>query len=262
MAAQRALVSIGLAGTLGSRAIASIAPTIERAGFHALWVNDTPDGDSLDALAAAAGVTERLILATGVIPIDRRPPDEISRALARHALPEGRVIIGIGSGRIGDGALDRVRGALSTLQASTAARIVVGALGPRMRRLAATESDGVLLNWLTPDAAATQTRELRGIAPDAWVALYVRTALDGAARSRLEDEASRYGALPSYARNFARLGATPLDTVLPRPGDDDAAPGLAAYRQAAVDEVVLRAIAPGDTVEDYLAFVDRAARLV
>lgn len=261
MATQHAVVSIGLAGTLGADTIATIAPAVERGGFHGLWVNDTPHGDSLAALAAAARVTDKLKLATGVIPIDRRPPDEIARAIVKHALPEGRVFIGIGAGQIADDAIERVRGALTTLRESTAVRLVVGALGPQMRRLAATQSDGPLLNWLTPDAAETQTNKLRGIAPEAWVALYVRTALHSRARPRLEDEASRYGAIPNYAENFARIGATPLDTVLPRPGDDDIAPGLAAYR-AAVDEVVLRAITPTDDVDEYVAFVDEAARLI
>ena len=261
MPVQHAVVSIGLAGTLGPKAIAAIAPAIEDAGFHALWVNDTPDGDSLEALAAAARVTDRLKLATGVIPIDRRPPDEIARAVARLGLPESRLFLGIGSGRLAD-PVQPVRDALATLRESTAARIVVGALGPRMRRLAATESDGLLLNWLTPDAAIHQTDELRLVAPEAWVALYVRTAVEAAARGRLEDEASRYGAIPTYAANFARIGATARDTVLPQPGDgDDAAPGLRAYRGTA-DEVVLRAITAGDEVADYLAFVKRAATLI
>lgn len=261
MSAQHAVVSIGLAGTLGPDAIAAIAPAVEDAGFHALWVNDTPEGDSLAGLAAAARVTERLKLATGVIPIDRRPPDEIARAVARHALPEGRLFLGIGSGRLSD-PLQRIRDAVSSLHDSTAARIVVGALGPRMRRLAVTESDGLLLNWLTPDAAAHQTDELRAVAPEAWVALYVRTRMDADARGRLEEESFRYGSIPNYAANFSRIGATPLDTVLPQPGDgDDVAPGLHAYR-GAVDEVVLRAITAADDVADYLAFVQRAAALV
>lgn len=261
MATQHAVVSIGLAGTLSADTIATVAPVVERGGFHGLWVNDTPHGDSLAALAAAARVTDTLKLATGVIPIDRRPPDEIARAIATHALPEGRVFIGIGAGQIAEDAVERVRNALRTLRDATAVRLVVGALGPQMRRLGATQSDGPLLNWLTPDAAETQTNELRGIAPEAWVALYVRTALDPRARSRLEDEASRYGAIRTYADNFARIGATPLDAVLPRPGDHDIEPGLAAYR-AAVDEVVLRAITPTDDADEYLAFVEEAAQLI
>ncbi len=68
-----------------------------------------------------------------------------------------------------------------------------------MRRLAVTASDGVLLNWLTPRAAADQTAALHEIAPDARVALYVRWALEPAARARLDDVASRYDQAPGYA---------------------------------------------------------------
>lgn len=261
MTAEPAAVSIGLAGTLGPDIVAAVAPAIEEAGFHALWVNDTADGDSLEALGAAAEVTERLVLATGVIPVDRRPAGDISRAITRYALPEGRLVLGIGSGRARQGARQLVRDAIAELRSSTAAQIVVGALGPRMRALAVTDTDGVLLNWLTPEAAARQSEGIRGIESAARVALYVRTAFDTDARTKLEDEASRYGAIPQYAANFARIGAAPLDTVLPQPGDDDIGPGLGAYRKA-VDEVVLRAITAHDGVDELTAFVKRAAEAV
>ena len=75
-----ASVSIGVAGALGPAAIASIAVAVEAAGFHALWVNDTPGADSLAAIGAAAAATDRLVLATGVVPVDRRPAAEILAA--------------------------------------------------------------------------------------------------------------------------------------------------------------------------------------
>ena len=103
----RGAVSLGVAGSLGPDAIARIAPEVERAGFHTLWVNDTPDGDALAALAAAAGVTERLHLATGVVPVDRRPASVIAADAASLSLPLDRVTIGIGSGMALQGALAR-----------------------------------------------------------------------------------------------------------------------------------------------------------
>lgn len=255
MSAHRGVVSIGLAGGLGPEAIGRLAPAIERAGFHALWVNDTPDGDSLAALAAAATVTEHLTLATGVIPLDRRPASEIARAL--QGIPEARLLLGIGSGSARHGALDLMRDGIRTLRDHTAARIVVGALGPRMRRIAVEDGDGILLNWLTPDAASDQAGELHGIAPRTRVALYARTALDAGARGRLETEASFYGRVPSYAANFARLGFGPLDTVLP-PSCATLRDGVEAYT-AGVDELVLRAITASDDLEAYEAFISEAA---
>lgn len=249
-------VSIGIAAAAGAAVAARIAPAVERAGFHALWVNDTPGADALEVLAAAARVTDRLVLATGVLPVDRRSADEILERVAAVGLPAERLVLGIGSGSGGAvGALARVADAATALRAGSDARVVVGALGPRMRRLGATGADGVLLSWLTSDAALAQAGEAHATAAAAHVALYVRAAVDAAAVGRLDAEADRYAGYPSYAANFARLGISARDTVL-RP--HDFAQGLAAYR-AAVDEVVLRAIVAGDDAADYLAFVEAAA---
>ncbi|HAQ60275.1 MAG TPA: hypothetical protein DCR63_08010, partial [Microbacterium sp.] len=76
---RRGAVSIGLAASAGPDLVRGLAPTIEAAGFSALWVNDVPGADALPVIAAAAAVTERLVVATGVLPVDRRPTDEIIR---------------------------------------------------------------------------------------------------------------------------------------------------------------------------------------
>lgn len=248
-----ALVSIGVAGALGPETIARIAPAVEAAGFHALWVNDTPDGDSLAGLAAAARATATLTLGTGVVPVDRRPVAEIVRA-ARH-LPHDRLVLGIGSGSARTGALARAREAVAELREHTAAQVLLGALGPRMRALAARDADGPLLSWLTPAAARVQAADAHRERAQTHVALYVRTAMDPAATPRLEEEIRRYAALPNYAAHFARLGIDPVDTVL-APARFSA--DLRDYREA-VDEVVLRAIVPGDDAADYAAFIDQAA---
>lgn len=248
-------VSLGLAGALGAETVAALAPAVEAAGFATLWINDTPGGDALTALAAAARVTDRLRLATGVVPIDRRPPAALAAELDAAGLPPERTTLGIGSGQLRAGALERVREAVALLRESTGARIVVGALGPRMRRLGANASDGVLLNWLTPAAAGEQTRELHALAPRAQVSLYVRTALDPAAFERLRRESARYASLPTYAANLDRLGIAVADTVIV--GEDALAHRIPAYR-AGVDDVVLRAITPDDTLASYRDFLARA----
>lgn len=251
-----AVVSIGIAAAAGADVAARIAPAAERAGLHALWVNDTPGADALEVLAAAAAASDRLVLATGVLPVDRRTPASILERVGRLSLPVERLVLGIGSGSGGAaGALGRVADAAAALRAETEARVVVGALGPRMRRLGAEASEGVLLSWLTPDAARAQTREAHETAAGAHVALYVRAAADAAAVGRLDVEADRYAGYPSYAANFTRLGIRARDTVLRPEGFSD---GLDAYRSAA-DEVVLRAIVPGDDAADYLAFVEAVA---
>lgn len=247
----RAAVTIGLPGTTHHDTLRALAPRLERLGFGGLWLNDVPGGDSLAGLRVAAEVTERIRLATGVIPLDRRPVAKLALA----GLPAERTTVGIGSG----GArhpLAVVADGIAELRTRTDAAIAVGALGPKMRRLAARQADAVVLNWLTPTAAARAMDDLRRDAGDriggVRGVLYVRTITDGAARSALQREADRYGSYASYAANFARLGVRPIDATIDRGAT------LAAYD--VVDEVVLRAITEGGTLAELERFVDEAAR--
>ena len=246
----RAAVSLGLPGTTDRETLRALAPRLERLGFHALWLNDVPGGDSLAGLRAAGEVTDRLRLATGVIPLDRRPAATLDLA----GLPAGRTTVGIGSGGSRH-PLAVVADGIAELRARTDAAIAVGALGPRMRRLAARQADAVVLNWLTPAAAAGAMDELRRDAGDrageVRGVLYVRTIVDGAARPALQREADRYGSFPSYAANFARLGVQPIDATIDRGAT------LAAYD--VVDEVVLRAITEHGTLAELERFADAAA---
>jgi alkanesulfonate monooxygenase SsuD/methylene tetrahydromethanopterin reductase-like flavin-dependent oxidoreductase (luciferase family) len=257
---KRGVVSIGVAAAVGPELIGWLAPAIEEAGFHALWVNDIPGADALVVLEAAARATTRLGLATGVLPVDRRAPAQIVADVGSRHLPQERLTIGIGAGLATTGGLALVRDAVAELRDGLSARIVVGALGPKMRSLAVTAADGPLLSWLTPEIAQQQAAEARAAASGTHVALYARTALDPAAHERLQDESSRYAAIPSYAANFARYGMTPHDTVL------DASTQLVSQRleqyRDAVDEVVLRAITPSDATEDYIGFIEQAQALL
>lgn len=243
-------VSIGLAGSLPHDVIRELAPRIEAAGFRALWLNDTPGGDSLEGLAVAAEVTSALRLATGVIALDRRSPGEITAAAA--GLPADRFILGVGSGAA---KFDTVAAALPLLR-EAAYPVYLGALGPRMRRLAAEHSDGVVLNWLTPQAAATAMHDLRDAAASGTVrgVLYSRTIVTESARQALELEAARYASYPAYAANFTRIGAQAIETTI-----DGSAPGALAERVAEfdVDELVLRAITAEASVDDYLEFIEK-----
>lgn len=250
----RTPVSIGITNLTEQQAVVALAPRIERLGFHALWVNDLAGADSLERLRGAAAVTASLRLATGVIPLDRRPV----ASLELDGLPAARTTLGIGSGRAAK-PLALVREGIDALRARTEAGIVVGALGPRMRELAATHSDGALLNWLTPSAAAIATDELHrdavtasGGARSARSVLYARTIVDEAARPALEREAAGYEQAPAYAANFERLGFAALDATVAD------ASALAAY-DGSVDELVLRAITPSNSLAELERFVERTA---
>ncbi|MRG59310.1 LLM class flavin-dependent oxidoreductase [Agromyces sp. CFH 90414] len=252
----RAAVSIGITGRVPEADVRALAPRVEALGFDALWVNDVPHGDSLAALRAAASVTSSLRLATGVVPLDRRPVASLEFA----GLPADRLTLGIGSGGA-ERPLALVREGLDELRTRTDAAIVVGALGPRMRRLAAERADGLLLNWLTPAAATEAMADLRRDAGTVRSGarrprgiLYVRTIADQAARPALEEEAARYAAVPAYAANFERQGVAAIDATLAT------ADGLAAYD--VVDELVLRAITPTGSLAELQRFVETVAEWI
>lgn len=251
--------SFGIAGALAHDIVRDIAPRLERAGFSTLWVNDTPSGDSLESLAAAAEVTPRLRLATGVISVDRRPAEEIIATVRRLQLPERRLTIGIGSSAP-PSPLSRIASSIDALRASLACDVMVGALGPKMRTLAVTRADGALLNWLTPAAAreavADKDRAVEENAgSSARMALYVRTSLGEPARTRLEGEAGRYEGIPSYAANFQRLGVRAIDTTVLSDHPQGIRDGIARY-DGTLDEIVIRAITANDSIDDYVALID------
>lgn len=250
-------VSLGIAGALGAEKAAALAPRLEEAGFRSLWINETPGTNALEVAAAAARETDTLRVATGVIASDRRPAAEILDDIARLGLPEERLTVGIGSGQTRLGALALVEGELAALRAGTTATLALGALGPKMRALAAEHADAVVLSWLTPDAAGAQAGEFHDANPRGTAVLYARATAHPDARARLEEEADRYATFPAYERHFARTGFGARDTVIPPPGAGDPAPRISEYA-AAVDEVVLRAITPGDDLDEYLAFLPLA----
>ena len=240
-------VSLGLPGALPHEYIAALAPRVEAAGFRTLWFNDTSDGDSLAAVRVAAGATSTLLLGTGVIPLDRRTPQEIAEA--SRDLPPERLTIGVGAG---GGRLHDVAEGVAGLRELSAASIIIGGLGPKMRRLGAQAADGVLLNWLTPAAAADAVADLRNDGGGRSV-LYTRTIVDQDARPALEAEAARYSGYPAYAANFERIGARAIDTTID--GSDGLVQQVARYT-AVVDELVLRAVVAEHTLDAYLRFVD------
>ena len=99
----------------------------------------------------------------------------------------------------------------------------------------------MLLNWLTPEAAAAQRGSGRTI-------LYARTALAPDALPALREEAARYASYPAYAANFERIGATALETTIQDLSRiDDYA--------AVVDELVLRVITREPTLAEYERFL-------
>lgn len=249
----------------GFAVFAGVAPEIIRAsareaearGFGSFWVNHPGPVDGLGALSQAGAETRRIDLGVGVVPLHTRGPEDIVDGVRRHALAQGRLLLGVGSPN--PQALRRVREGVAAIRKSLQTRVVVAALGPKMCHLAGQVADGVLFNWLTPEYARRSADLVRAGAQAAGRPMprtyaYVRVALGPGAGARLQEEGGRYAAIPAYGAHFERMGVKPVDTAIAASSPADIKAGLAAW-QGAVDEIVLRAIVAHDTTEDHLALL-------
>ena len=132
-----------------------------------------------------------------------------------------------------------------------------------MCELAGEVADAVLFNFVTPEHARASADLVRAGARKAGRSVptlysYVRVALGAASRPRLQEEADRYGKIPAYAANFARMGVKPIDTTIMAETPSALHAAIARWH-GIVDELVLRAITPTDSAEETIALV-RAAR--
>jgi alkanesulfonate monooxygenase SsuD/methylene tetrahydromethanopterin reductase-like flavin-dependent oxidoreductase (luciferase family) len=255
-------MGFGITGTVSHDIVRELAPRVEAAGFRTLWINHGGSGDALASMQVAASVTTTLRLASGVVPVDRVHAEEIVTTVQARGLPLDRVVIGIGASAR-PSPLTTIREAATVLHDRLGATVYVGALGPKMRRVAVRETEGILLNWLTPHAArqamADRARDLEGLpGRNAEVSLYIRVAMGSEARPVLEKEAARYAAIPSYAANFKRLGFEALDSAVYGESPQEIGQYLEPYI-GIVDEAVVRAITPNDGLDEFLALVEAVA---
>lgn len=248
---------------IAAEVIRACAREAEALGYTSFWVNHPGPTDGLAALARAAAETQRVALGVGVVPLHTRGPESIVQGVRDTRLPLDRLLLGVGSPN--PRSLERVRAGVAALRAQLSTRIIVAALGPRMCHLAGEVSDGVLLNWVTPEYAHRSADLVRAGAAAAGrtpptIYVYVRLSLGPAGRARTAQEADRYAAIPAYAANFERMGVKPIETAIAADTPAAVRPALEQWR-GAVDEVVLRAVTANDTMDESLALV-RAAKPV
>lgn len=105
-----ALPNAGVAGD--ARTLAEFASVAEQAGWDGVFLedyithhsaSDAPTYDPWVALAVMALRTERILLGTSVTPLTRRRPWKVAReAVTLDHLSNGRLILGVGLGDLGD----------------------------------------------------------------------------------------------------------------------------------------------------------------
>jgi alkanesulfonate monooxygenase SsuD/methylene tetrahydromethanopterin reductase-like flavin-dependent oxidoreductase (luciferase family) len=96
--------------------IRASAREAEGLGYTSFWVNHPGATDGLAALAMAANETRRIELGIGVIPLHTRNATSIVQGVRAHALPLGRLLLGVGSPN--PDALKRVRAGVAELRAN------------------------------------------------------------------------------------------------------------------------------------------------
>jgi alkanesulfonate monooxygenase SsuD/methylene tetrahydromethanopterin reductase-like flavin-dependent oxidoreductase (luciferase family) len=250
----------GIAGTVDLSIVRELSVHAETSEFRAFWSNDTPNGDGLTAISEVSKVTSNIEVGVGVVAVDHRDGPTIAVLVEKLGFPKTRAIIGVGSGGIKSGALDAVRAAVVHLKKSADVRVYIGALGPKMCQLGGEIADGILLGWVTPEACEIAVKLVAEAAtkagrPRPKVAAYVRTALHaGAVRIKVEGE--RYASYPAYAANFARMNATHDQTTAF--GTPDQIQSRLAEFERHADEVIVRAIVPNETLDEYVELMSAA----
>ena len=214
----------------------------ENHGYSSIYLpetgNRTPNGGLAGrspwiSLAAMFAETEHVGGAVGVAaaPFRSLPHLALSAATLQEQ-SEGRFSLGIGvshreaADRLGvpfptsplrwtEIACDELMGqARFGLTFGQSFPVLVGALGPKMVELGASRSDGLVLNWLTPQHAretidlARNAGQANGRTP--YTVLYVRLSPYEA----LHTDAVNYDAMANYHQHFVRQGLmTPEDVV-------------------------------------------------
>src|SRR5699024_9173080 len=130
--------------------------------FASMWFNHITRGNAYSSMEVAAEVTTSLVLGSGVTSIDSMmSASEIVDEVRTRKLPQDRIIIGVGANKP-PSPITAVRNSIDVLHKELPnVPVYVGALGPKMRALGVQHGNGVLLNWLTPEAAETAMNDRR-----------------------------------------------------------------------------------------------------
>jgi len=227
----------------------------EARGYDSAWLGETAGGDAVTLMTLIATHTERMGVASGVIPIQTRSPIILgmSAATLAHVAP-GRVSLGLGvSSRIiveqwhglpVHPGLGQMREAVQIIRMTVAGervnfegkhyrtknfkltaplppkapKIILAALGPEMLELAGEVADGVLLNWIPPEAVPASIKHLEAGARRAGrtldgfeIAGFIRTTVTDepdATRALLARDITGYAIVDVYASFFRSVGYT------------------------------------------------------
>src|SRR4051812_18452011 len=199
----------GVTAGLDPEIASPLAARCQELGYASMWSNDHPGAKGLETLAEYARSADRIDLGITTA-LDRQSPEEIASDIERLGIDRDRLWLAIGAG-VTKKPLTTMRDALPGIrEALPDVRLVLAAMGPKMCAFGGAEWDGVFLNWMTPEFAATARGWVEGGAKDAGrdappILGYVRTAVGADAEGRLaKDEAFHRDMHQGYRSHFDR----------------------------------------------------------
>jgi alkanesulfonate monooxygenase SsuD/methylene tetrahydromethanopterin reductase-like flavin-dependent oxidoreductase (luciferase family) len=219
--------------------VVEIVGTGEHIGYETLFLPEIGARETFATLSALAGRTSTLGLASGVVTTVARAVSVSAMAAATvQDVSGGRMILGLGTGPGGRGALDRLRAYVvdvrtliegGTVEEERRGRpfrlgfpvqpplpVWIAALGPKAVALGGEVADGVILNWCTPERVAEARRSIEASARaagrdprDVTISVYVRAVVGQEpehAMPALAAAAALYASYAAYARQFDAMG--------------------------------------------------------
>ena len=252
--------------------LVDLAQQVEELGLDELWVGDEgPARDPFAVLAAAAVVTERIRLATGITnPYVRHPGVTAASMLTIHELSDGRAVLGVGAGgqmslapfglqatqpvhRISE-FLDIARAvaageptpgyappdvAVTEAAAGGPMPVYIGARGPRLNRLASQRADGAFVSGMPPFRYPAVVGWARSVRPID-IALYPSVAFTAEAVERHRAEMI-WGLLdtPPEVRDQLGLDADAVQAAAQAVRDGDPEPARRLVDDEVLEQVML-----------------------
>ncbi|MEW6059150.1 MAG: LLM class flavin-dependent oxidoreductase [Actinomycetota bacterium] len=127
-------VGFALREALPWRELVQVVETGERTGYEAVFVPEIAGREAFATLAGLAVHTTVLRLGTGVVTAVARGLSVTAMGAATvHELSGGRMILGLGTGRAGPGALERLRGSRSSRGSHVSPGRAAGSRPPAVR---------------------------------------------------------------------------------------------------------------------------------
>jgi probable F420-dependent oxidoreductase len=254
--------------TLSGAECIDFAQTVERLGYSTLWLPETFGRDPFVMSAFMLNATRRIAVGTAIANVWKREPMATMAAARNLAeLFEERFILGLGvsagpfmqrNGLRFEKPVEFVRDYLAQMKTAPYKApppkadppVVLAGLRPRMLRLAAEASRGVI-TALTPPSLVAKMRAILG--PDRWLLAQQMVMFESdpvKARAAMRSFMRFYMSAPPYRRHFTDLGFNDddmknggsdrlLDSIIAWGDEAALRDRVAAHRDAGADHVYL-----------------------